>query len=249
MKKKIKKLFDYRGLPNLMVAGRIKKKKKLYKNLIKLQISIYELDEYLESNWKVYQSDLAVYWKSIHKCMEACGVPNSKLNEYSKHIQKYQKHELELREAKLPVDGSIEFYYYYKSCDVRLMRQIIYDHSEGLEEIFTMADWRYFDLITEVNDDVEDVFEDLETINGNYVLIASWVYGKKQARKILNEFIDVLSAKNKNRLEKRKDKSEYTEIYEHTKEQLKATKKLLKKNLKKLSKKDVKEAKLFSYYK
>ncbi len=249
MKKKIKKLFDYRGLPSLMMAGNVKRKKKLYKNLIKLQISIYELDEYLESNWKVYQKDLAEYWKSIHRCMLKCGVPKSKIGEYSKHIQKYQKHELDLRKAKLPVDGSIEFYYYYKSCDVRLMRQIIYDNSESLDDIFTMADWRYFDLITEVNDDVEDLFEDLTTINGNYVLIASWVYGKKQARKTIEEFIDVLLVKNKDRLNKRKDKSEYIDIYEQTKRQLKETRKLLKKNIKQISKKDVRKAKLFKYYK
>jgi len=135
------------------------------------QVSIYWLDDYLENNWEIKKSELSKFWKAIHKDMTDCGIPKSKLAEYSKHIMKYQSHELNLREAKMPTDGSIEYYYYYKSCDVRLMRQIIYDLSEDLDSKSTLADWRYFDLVTEVNDDVEDMFEDLETINvdGNTV--------------------------------------------------------------------------------
>jgi len=247
MKKKIKKLFDYRGLPELMKVGKVKGKKKLYKRLLKLQISIYKLDEYLESNWKTYDRDLLSYWNCIHQCMLDCGVPKSKLPEYSKHILKYQKHELNLRISKLPIDGSIEYYYYYKSCDVRLMRQIIYDHSEQLEETYNMADWRYFDLITEVNDDAEDLEEDLNTINGNYILIASWFYGRKQAEKIMSQFIDVLKIKNDERYENRKSVSNYKLIHKQTNIQLEATRALLKKNLKMVSKKKIKKAKLFKY--
>jgi len=66
----------------------------------------------------------------------------------------------------------MEFYYYYKSCDVRLIRSIIYDFNCHLESKMKLEDWRYFDLITEVNDDVEDVFEDQYTINGNRFLIS-----------------------------------------------------------------------------
>ena len=247
MKKKIKALFEYRQIPKLMKDGKIKGKKDLYKKLIKLQISIYELDEYLESNWEIKKAELNKYWKNIHKCMVDCGVPKSKVADYSKHILKYQSHELNLRKSKLPTEGSIEYFYYYKSCDVRLMRQIIYDLSENLDSKYTLPDWRYFDLITEINDDVDDMFEDLETINGNYALIARWEFGKKESMRLLNEFMDSIEAKNIDRYKKRKSKSKYKLIYKMTQKQIKATRKLLNQNMGKLKKKKIGKAKLFGH--
>lgn len=247
MKKKIKALFEYRQIPELMADGKIKGKKALYKKLIALQISIYELDEHLESNWDIKKTDLSTYWNNIHNAMMDCGVPKKKLAEYSKHILKYQTHELNLRKGKLPTQGSVEYFYYYKSCDVRLMRQIIYDLSETLESKYTLPDWRFFDLITEVNDDVEDVFEDLKTINGNYALIARWQYGKKESIRMLSEFMDSIETKNQERYSKRKSDSEYKLIYKMTQKQIKKTRKLLDKNMKKLKKKQILKAKLFGY--
>ncbi len=247
MKKKIRTLFEYRELSKLMKDSKIKGKKALTKHLIQLQISIYKLDQYLESNWKIKKSELNKYWKEIHKDMLACGVPKSKLAEYSKHIQKYQSHELKLRSGKMPTEGSPEYYYYYKSCDVRLMRQIIYDRAKDLNTKYTLPDWRYFDLVTEVNDDVEDMFEDLETINGNYALIARWEFGKKESIKMIEEFLDYISEKNITRYEKRKSASNYKFIYKMTKKQIKITRELLYKNNNKLKKKEIKEAILFRH--
>jgi len=235
MKKKIQALFDYRKLPKLMKDGKVKGKKTLYKHLMQLQISIYWLDDYLENNWEIKKSELNKFWKDIHRDMLACGIDKNQLTEYSKHIMKYQSHELNLRSGKMPTDGSTEYYYYYKSCDVRLMRQIIYDRSEDLDSKYTF------------NDDVEDMFEDLETINGNYALIARWQYGKKQSIKMIESFLDEIAKKNEERYEKRKSKSDYKLIYKKTKIQIKATRKLLKKNNKKLKKKQINKAILFRH--
>lgn len=245
MKKKIKALFAYRDIPKLMKDGKIKGKKALTKRLIKLQIAIYKLDEYLETNWEIKKTELNKFWSEIHKAMIDCGIPKDQLSEYSKHIMKYQTHELNLRSGKMPTSGSIEYYYYYKSCDVRLMRQIIYDLSVDLESKYTLPDWRYFDLVTEVNDDVEDMFEDLETINGNYALIARWEHGKKKSIKLIDEFLDIISQKNYERYKKRKSDSDYKEIYKMTTKQIEVTRKLLKKNNSKLKKKQINKAILF----
>ena len=247
MKKKIKALFEYRRIPKLIEDGNVKGKKSLYKKLIALQIAIYHLDGYLESNWKIKKTELNKHWKEIHKAMLECGIPKNKLAAYSKHILKYQSHELGLRDGKLPTRGSIEYFYYYKSCDVRLMRQIIYDLSENLDSRYTLPDWRYFDLITELNDDLEDVFEDLETINGNYALIARWELGKKESLKRISEFIDLIESKNKDRFKSRKSESKYKFIYKMTKEQIKATRKLMVKNMDKLKKKKISKATLFGH--
>lgn len=247
MRNKIKTLFEYRSIPKLMKDGKLKGKKAFLEHLYDLQVSIYHLDEYLESNWNISKSILNAHWKEIHAAMRSCGVPKTDLIAYSKHILKYQTHELNLRKNKLPTAGSIEYYYYYKSCDVRLMRQLIYDQANDLESSYTLSDWRYFDLITEVNDDVQDVFEDLKTINGNYVLISAWEFGKKESLKILHDFINQIELKNKERLSKRKSDSNYKRIYKMTKAQIKVTRKLLDKNMKKLKKKKIQKAVLMEY--
>jgi len=127
------------------------------------------------------------------------------------------------------------------------MRQIIYDLSDNLKSKYTLPDWRYFDLITEVNDDVDDMFEDLKSINGNYALIARWEFGKKESIRLLSEFMDTIETKNKERYTKRKNQSNYKAIYKMTQKQIKDTRKLLIKNMKKLKKKQITKAKLFRY--
>jgi len=162
-------------------------------------------------------------------------------------LDDYLENNWEIKQSKMPTQGSAEYYYFYKSCDVRLMRQIIYDLSEDLDSKYTLPDWRYFDLVTEVNDDVEDMFEDLETINGNYALIARWEFGKKESMRMIEAFLDVIEEKNHERYLKRKSTSNYKVIYKKTKKQIKVTRKLLKKNNEKLKKKQLKKAILFRH--
>ena len=185
MTDKIQKLFNYRQLPLLIDYSKIHNKKSFLSDLVDLQSAIYDLDLYLESNWKINKKYLNDIWKPIYKCLRKSGVPKNRLDEFCAQIYKYQKHELGLRQNKLPTELNLKYFYFYKSCDVKLMRKLIYFHSPSSKKFLKMADWSLFDLITEMNDDIEDVYEDMHSINDNRFLISVLKKGNKYS---FNEF-------------------------------------------------------------
>lgn len=232
LEKKIDELFEYREFPRLFeIAGQQYYDHGLITKMKNLQAAIYYLDHHLETNWEINPvKDLKPYWKEIYAALKECGVKKSQYDDYCKLIYKYQKHELYLREQRLPTSFKKEFYYYYKSCDVKLLRRIIGDHFPIVEKMYPSADWRCFDLITEVNDDVEDVFEDMRTINGNYVLIDFLENGVDKSSKNIRQFIKEISIKDKTRAEHSKNKN-YAWISKLTQKECKQTTKLLKANM------------------
>ncbi len=235
LSQKIDDLFIYRKFPELLEqVGERYAEHPLIDKLKRLQESIYYLDHHLETNWNVQPKDLKPYWKDIYASLMALGIRKKNHHDYCKLIYKYQKHELYLRENKLPTRFNMEFYYYFKSCDVKLLRRVIYDCFPQLNSRYTLADWRYFDLITEVNDDVEDVFEDQTTINGNYFLISYLTESKSKALKSFTQFIKLISEKDKAR--KSKSGENYKWISKFTQAEIKETKSLLKTNYASLNK-------------
>ena len=197
LRSKIIELFEYRELPKLIEYGGMPWDKEFYEDLIKLQYDIYLLDHELETNWDVDMSIIDERWKVIHQDLDVLGVAESDYDKYSNHIYKYQKHELGIRDGKLPTRLSMEYFYFYKSCDVKLLRRLIYDRNAALAKVIKPSEWRTFDLVTEVNDDVVDLQEDTTTINGNRFLISLLQFGKKKTVKIFNDFLDEMNARNK----------------------------------------------------
>ena len=190
--KKINDLFELRHLPELCQGTPHKKGSAFYKKLIKLQKAIYDLDAHLESAWDIRAKDLKKYWDDIASILLELDVPKSKHAEYLSLIKKYQKHELQLRDGKMPFEYTMEYYYYYKSCDVKLLRRLIYDRIPELSKLYQLSDWRLFDLITELHDDVEDVFEDQDSINGNSFLLCINSKGLKQTVFEFQEMINFI---------------------------------------------------------
>lgn len=236
MKDKIQELFEYRKIPFLLSQVNKKDRKSLGKGLIRLQEDIYILDRYLESNWVLKSKKLDKYWRKIFKTLSKLGFDATVSENLVSHIRKYQLHESQLRDGRMPTRLSEEYYYYYKSCDVRLMRAIISEYTDDSKKSFEVSDWRYFDLITEINDDVEDIFEDQETINGNLFNILIHEQGLDQASNqfynILTEFYD--ASNDRFRLTKNNYK---LQIMKWTAEYYFDTVELLNKNTKKISKK------------
>lgn len=191
---KIEDLMDYRMLPDLidLVEHDVDKKRQLISRLVDLQVAIYDLDHYLETNWQLSDVDLESRWVPIYDALRAAGVPMKDHAQYAAHILKYQKHEMQLRDLILPTRLDMQYFYFYKSCDVKLLRRIIMLHYPALAKMYSPADWRVFDLITEVDDDVEDVLEDRETINGNSYLISIWQYGFDHTQREFVAFLDTL---------------------------------------------------------
>lgn len=216
-----------------------KKAKELRKDLRNLQMSIYLLDEYLESNWQLKDKALKSSWRGIFKALEKLGYTGEKAYDLTSHIRRYQKHEVQLRDGRLPTRMNKEYYYFYKSCDVRLMREILIDKSDS--DPMNLNDWRTFDLITEINDDVEDVFEDQKTINGNMFLIQILEDGLESTVQQFLSFVDELIEKDhlanqelQNKLTKK--------ILKWTRLEADLTKKLILKNQKKIIRKGLKNS-------
>ena len=231
--KKIQDLFNYRGFPELYKISELDNKSSelLNNQLIDLQAKIYYLDAYLEQNWNLSEKELNKYWKEIHAALLALGVKKSELMDYTNHILKYQKHEVELRKNLLPTRLNIEYFYFYKSCDVKLIRRLLSEKLPIINTFYSAADWRYFDLVTEVNDDVTDLEEDLTTINGNRVLISIQEFGKRKTIETFTDFLNEIEANSTKRF--KSIKSEYKRgIHLQTLEQVKITKKLLIQNVK-----------------
>ena len=237
LQQKIKDLFLYRKFPFLMeMAGQNYKNHPLIEQLIKLQEAIYYLDHHLETHWDIKAIDLKPFWDDIFKALKNIGLNKEEQLDYVKHLEKYQKHELYMREGKWPNRFNLNYFYFYKSCDVKMLRRIIYKFYPSLQKTFTLADWRYFDLITEVNDDIEDIFEDQETINGNSLLINLHTIGIQSTKKMFQGFIKEIEIKNEERL---KTKPSYKKIFDWTQNETRATQKLLVKNLKSVQEKEL----------
>ena len=174
LEQKIEALMEYRLFPLLFDESTLPKeeKRKFYDGLIDLQYAIYLLDAHLEANWEVNDQVLQSHWSNIKDKLNQLGIKQENAGAYLSHIKKYEKHELELRQGRSPLRFDLEYFYFYKSCDVKLLRRLIYEKMHLEKTCGALADWRYYDLITEVNDDVEDLMEDLQFINGNRFLIS-----------------------------------------------------------------------------
>ena len=184
-----------------------KGKKRLYNQLIDLQKAIYELDSILELNWNLDSKQLNKAWNKIYNSLSKLGYTQEDAQKLCLHIKRYEKHECQLRENKSPLRLNLEYFYYYKSCDVRLMRQLIMDRIDRYEgRKIKLTDYRYFDLITEINDDVEDVFEDQTTINANAYLITLFDTPKSRCHEVFNNLIELFVNKSENRLLRQRNK-------------------------------------------
>lgn len=237
-KAKIDELFEYRRVPELLSEVSKDTRKGLKKKLMKLQASIYNLDHYLESNWKLDVSKLEQLWERIFAQMEDLNIPQKDVSRLLSSIRRYQLHESQLRENKLPTRLDPEYYYYYKSCDVRLIRNIIYKNAPELSKRQNVTDWRYYDLITEINDDIDDFFEDLDNINGNMFLIKAFQDGVNEAADFFDEFLDQILIKSINR-SGRKSNEDLKLIKKWTFNRYVETKQLLEKRRKSILKKGI----------
>jgi hypothetical protein len=187
---KIYRLFEFRKIPWLLQHSKVKERDVLTQHLVDLQIAIYELDNHLESHWVINPIDLKPYWLNIYQCLAKMNLSLKQQHDWTKEITTYQRRELDLRQQKSPLTHSIEELYYYKSCDVRLMRRLIYRADEDLNKLLKFSEWTEFDLITEVNDDVEDLYEDLTALNGNRFLFSLYELGLEETRRRYEDFLD-----------------------------------------------------------
>lgn len=235
---KIEDLFEYRLFPNLFSLNEVidaDAKAIFHRQLVDLQSAIYYLDAHLEANWELNQEVLQWHWNNISSKLSAMNIPINRHHEYVNHIRKYEKHETELRVGKSPLRFDMEYFYFYKSCDVKLLRRLIFEKLSLGGAAGSLSDWRYYDLVTEVNDDVEDVFEDLDFINGNRFLISIHTVGKQDTFGIFNQFLDQISDMATERYHANVNKNFAKTIFDITQQRISETKELMRENIQKIS--------------
>ncbi|MEM9547621.1 MAG: hypothetical protein AAGA77_16695 [Bacteroidota bacterium] len=228
LREKIIELFEYRQLPALIRFGGNDWDQEYYEKLITLQFQIYKLDHELESHWEVELTTIDKRWEKIYEALRALNIPQKVHDRYCRHIYKYQKHELDIRNMKLPTRLSMEYFYFYKSCDVKLLRKIIYKNNPLLAKVIKESQWRLFDLVTEVNDDIADLQEDVTTINGNRFLISLKQLGKEATEQTFGDFLDEIAERN----DQEKISFETIDLNEWTSIQVEETKELMKAQIK-----------------
>lgn len=228
---KIQELFAYRRIPELLSLAGIEKDSPFVTRLYHLQEVIYALDNYLETNWDLKKKQLKEHWLQIHEALAAFGIEKKDWKKFTGEIHNYEALEIGLRKKKLPVRKSFDKLYASKSCDVKLMRTLIYRHAPELKEKVSEKEWVYYDLITEVNDDVQDVFEDCETWNGNRFLISVLAKGKNKTRKAYKDFLDKTGKAARRHFKKKKKDPYRMQLYKWTVGRLKETEDLLRETM------------------
>ena len=213
---KIKELFSYRKLTDLMRHAHLDKDKVFVAQLTDVQYQIYLLDAYLESTWSLEQEKLKELWQHIEDALRKLIPEPVDLHPLLAEIREYERIELNCRRNKWPTREPFKKFYTTKSCDVRLIRHLIYLASPELKKIWKEKAWACYDLITEVNDDITDLQEDLLTYNGNRFLISILRKGiKKSSKRYRDQLLNIVN-KADNYFCKHGDKGEHDKLYDWT---------------------------------
>lgn len=229
LRKKIEQLFEYRSFPELyrLSGADAAEISKLHYLLVELQARIYDLDFYLETHWELKNKPMQAHWEKIYKALDKLGVPAYRQEDYCSQIYRYQKHEADIRRNKLPTRFDMEYFYFYKSCDVKLQRRLLIERLPKLKSIFNSGDWRFFDLVTEINDDATDLLEDTTTINGNRLLISFYTRGIRQTQAEFIAFLDYAVKQSLHRCKRVNVSTFHKSIHIRTAEQAALTKSLI----------------------
>lgn len=232
IKHKIDELFSYRKLIGLLNQGGLDKDKIFYAHLVDIQYQIYLLDAYLEGQWDLDKSALASCWDKIKESLSLLNYNSSQIEKLLCEIKEYERIERNCRKGSWPTNVSFRKFYTTKSCDVRLIRHLIYDAQPGLKHTFKEKDWVYYDLITEINDDIADIIEDLNTYNGNRFLISVLRKGTLKTEKQYRAYLDKITLKAKRYFKKHIGEDEHHQLFTWTMERSTETLDLLDQSMK-----------------
>lgn len=216
IRKKINELFDYRKLTDLLVQTQLHDNVDFVNRLTELQYRIYLLDAYLESQWSLDATALQSHWNGIYDALATFDVDAKEIRKLLKEIRIYEHIEINCRKQKWPTRVAFKTFYTTKSCDVRLIRKLIYRVHPELDETMRQSAWAWYDLITEVNDDIADLQEDLRTYNGNRFLISVIRKGFNKTAKRYRQQIESITKRATIYFKKHKDVGAHQTLYEWT---------------------------------
>ena len=100
-----------------------------------------------------------------------------------------------------------------------------------MNEVWHENAWSYYDLITEINDDIADVTEDLHTYNGNRFLISILRKGEKKTAEQYHGYLEKVTSKAQSYFKKHNRVGENMQLLDWTLSRSVETLELLKTTL------------------
>ena len=132
---------------------------------------------------------MSPYWSEVRSHLYQFGYKNDATEKLLYRLKIYEEAEINIRDNKFPSSKQIRPFYYFKSCDVKLIRDIIYDKYPDLKFLVPKIQWIMFDFLTEIIDDVEDEIEDRTVYNGNRFLFSLYSKGVDQTISEYQNFV------------------------------------------------------------
>lgn len=189
---KIRELFRHRHIDWLWQRSSISDDRAFYAGLQRVQARIYDLDAYLEANWRLSPTRIRAFWQALDEALARLEPDPADRETLLADIRQYQAQELLVRSGGDVSMVPIGTFYYYKTCDVRLIRELILRKAPPARELLPAGAWLAFDLLTELEDDLDDQTEDQGTCNVNRYLATVRTVGAGQAAGEYRRYADIL---------------------------------------------------------
>lgn len=159
--------------------------------ILNFQKLVFILDHYFEHNEQLNPIILNSFWQQFGKFLDDF-MPKELQVSILQDIKDYADIEASTRTGKKLADYEIKFFYFKKSCDVRMQRHIIrYLNQQPATSSNTEITK---DILEEIEDDVDDIQEDKSTpFTGNRlleILNSKDVAKLKEYNTLINSFPD-----------------------------------------------------------
>ena len=157
--------------------------------IINFQKLVFVVDHYFEHNEQLNPVFLNSFWNQFQKFLDDLEMPKELQTTILQDIKDYADIEASIRVGKKLAEYEIRFFYFKKSCDVRMQRHIIrylnkQPASSSDSEIVR-------DILEEIEDDLDDTEEDkLTPFGGNRLLE---ILNSKNVEK-LNEYVTFINS-------------------------------------------------------
>lgn len=137
--------------------------------IINFQKLVFAVDHYFEHNEQINPAFLNSFWKQFEKFLDDLEMPKDLQATLLQDIKDYADIEANIRIGKKLAEYEIRFFYFKKSCDVRMQRHII--RYLNTQQALSSEPEIIRDVLEEIEDDVDDIAEDrLTPFDGNRFL-------------------------------------------------------------------------------
>ena len=164
IQRKTEELYEKRIAPHVPDISPLKRE-----TIIRFQKLVFVLDHYFEHNEQLAPAILDSVWTRFEKFLDDLEMPKDLQATLLQDIKDYADIEAGIRIGKKLAECEIRFFYFKKSCDVRMQRHII--RYLNTQPALSSEPEIIRDILEEIEDDVDDIAEDkLTPFGGNRFL-------------------------------------------------------------------------------